>query len=373
MADDEEELRQYIRKIVKEEGGGGGGGSGGGGNDGSGRGGSGVDVGEFAKFINAAKGMKEALTSDVDKALSTAVSTRIVEQVVPSMSQQPRGGSGWFDSGAAIAFFSKLPEQLVTLTDVLFTRLGPDRAGRLVDGLENKFLSDGSVIRNDSDKISSFDPDNPIHLHQFMALRNINDLDVAKRTLVAEKAEIMKKMSSGAGAANDGGSGANAGLIQTLESQNSLLKDLVQARTEDRQVISHLFNEVKELKKDKGVREEVGNSFNVDGIKDSKHGDGLGVKKEEVKPEEEMKPEDWPKKQMIPREDSEEINTVSSDRIVKTEKTKESKDKKESEAEEVSKDEKEGEDEKVSEELKNEDDKKAVTLRKKSGSKPVFE
>ena len=85
MADEEndEELRKYIKQLIREEGGGVGGGVGGssdgGGNRRGGGNNGGVDLGEFGKFVAAAKGMKEAMTSDVDKALSTAVSSKIVD------------------------------------------------------------------------------------------------------------------------------------------------------------------------------------------------------------------------------------------------------------------------------------------------------
>lgn len=263
MADGEgdEELRKYIKQMIREE-------AGGGGNDGGSKGGGGVDLGEFGKFVMAAKGMKEAMTSDVDKALSTAVSNKIVDQVIPSMSPQPRASSGFLDSGFAIAFAQKLPEQLATLVDVLFTRIGPDRTGKLVDGIHQKFLSDGSKSLSEDDIIGALDPDNPAHLHQYMAYKKIGDPDIAKRTLIAEKDNIRKNVASGS--SGNGGFGTDSGVVQMLENQNAVLKDLIQAKTEDRKVMEALFNEINKLKKEKG-------DFDIDSVGNGKHVDELGL------------------------------------------------------------------------------------------------
>jgi hypothetical protein len=44
-----------------------------------------------------------------------------------------------------------------------------------------------------NDIISSLDPDNPAHLHQYMAYKKIDDLDIAKETLIAEQDKISKE------------------------------------------------------------------------------------------------------------------------------------------------------------------------------------
>jgi hypothetical protein len=291
MADGEsdEELRKYIRQMIREEGGGRIGEDSG--NDGGGRrgggGSGGVDLGEFGKFVAAAKGMKEAMTSDVDKALSSAVSNKIVDQVIPSMSPQQRAPSGFLDTGFAIAFAQKLPEQLATLVDVFFNRLGPDRTGKLVDGIQQKFLggggNGGTPLRED-DVIGALDPDNPAHLHQYMAYRNLNDPDIAKRTLISEKDKIRRSAYSGnvggGSVGSVGGGTTDAGLIQTLESQNAALKDLIQAKAEDRKVMEALFNEINTLKRERDA-EWMAKDFDINEVGSGKNVDDLGLHKKE--------------------------------------------------------------------------------------------
>lgn len=347
MADDEsdEELRKYIKQMIREETGGGniGGGS---------SGGEGVNLGEFGKFVMAAKGMKEAMTSDVDKALSTAVSNKIVDQVIPSMSPQPRASGGFLDTGFAIAFAQKLPEQIATIADVLFTRIGPDRTGKLVDGIHQKFLGGGgsSGELNEDDIIGALDPDNPAHLHQYMAYKKIGDPDIAKRTLIAEKDKIMKRVASGSG--GNGGFGANDGVVQMLENQNAVLKDLIQAKTEDRKVMEALFNEINKLKAEKG-------GFDIDSVDNGKHVDELGlpIKEKSVKVK---KPEESSEEEAS--ESGEEVPAVKLEDVVIKEKS-------------VKNEAGDGnvEDRSVEDGSGNVEEKKITVIMKKGGSKPKFD
>jgi hypothetical protein len=308
MADNEgdEELRSFIRKMIREEAGDIAKVSGGSRNRGDrsdNNGGGGVDLGELGKFVSAAKGMKEAMTSDVDKALSTAVSNKIVDQVIPSMSPQPRASAGFLDSGFAIAFAQKLPEQLASLVDVFFNKLGPDRAGKLVDGIQQKFLgggggssSGGGGTPTEDDILSSLDSDNPAHLHQYMAYKKLNDPDIAKRTLIAEQDIIRKRTYSNTAGGNTegggysvGGGSTNAGLVQILESQNTTLKELIAAKTEDRKVMEALYNEINKLKHDKHgrINEDIAKDFDIEDVKSGKHADNLGIPEKEKSVEEE--------------------------------------------------------------------------------------
>jgi hypothetical protein len=291
MANEEgdEELRNFIRKMIKEEAGSIANSGGKNRNKESNENGEGIDLGGFGKFVTAAKGMKEAMTSDVDKALSTAVSNKIIDQVIPSMSPQPRASAGFLDSGFAIAFAQKLPEQLTSLVDVFFTRLGPDRTNKLVDGIQQKFLGgssdgggSGSGTLTEDDVISSLDSDNPAHLHQYMAYKKLNDPDIAKRTLMAEQDKIRKRVYSTSGADSSSRDGNNAGLVQILESQNATLKDLIAAKTEDRKVMEALFSEVNKLKQERGSNSfNTDKEFNIEGVNDGKHVDELGSPKKE--------------------------------------------------------------------------------------------
>ena len=252
------------------------------------------------------------------------------------MSSQPRASAGFLDTGFAIAFAQKLPEQLASLVDVFFTRLGPDRTGRLIDGIQQKFIGGGSGSGGaggtkqltEDDILSSLDPDNPAHLHQYMAYKNLNDPDIAKRTLIAERDKALKRMYSGtsgdgavgaAGAGMSGdiagagiGTGTNAGLIQMLEGQNAVLKDLIQAKAEDRKVMEALFNEINSMKKERGgdrssersderssersdERSHDGreDDFDINNVDNGKHVDELGLPKKD-KVLKEIKSKDLP-------------------------------------------------------------------------------
>lgn len=311
------------------------------------------------------------MTSDVDKALSTAVSNKIVDQVIPSMSPQPRASSGFLDTGFAIAFAQKLPEQLATLVDVFFTRLGPDRTGKLVDGIQQKFLGGGEAggakQLTEDDIISALDPDNPAHLHQYMAYKNLNDPDIAKRTLIAERDNVRKRMysgTSGTGAGMGGGiagagigTGTDAGLIQTLEGQNAVLKEIVQGRVEDRKVMEALFNEIAKLKQER-ESEWLGGSFNVDSVSDGKRVDELGLPKKE-KVLKEIKSKDLP----VESEESKDlVSAVKLEDVVIKDVSKKVGDEDGSVEMESNK----VEDESV-------DNKKTTVIMKKGGSKPKFE
>lgn len=199
MAEDEDEqLERYIRKIARDEAARGGGSSGGGGGE--------VDIGQFGKFIHAAKDMKDALTSDVDKALSGAVSEKIVSQVIPSMSPQPRASAGFWDTNGGVALMNKIGDQIAPLADLVFNKIGSERTGKLVDGFTDTFLGGGKT--SEDNLVVSLDLDNPADMHKYMALHNLSDPTIARKTLIEEKQKSMQRLRAGSGAGGDGtGSG----------------------------------------------------------------------------------------------------------------------------------------------------------------------
>lgn len=304
----DDEVKEYLSKLVREEiskqasetvGRGGGKG-----------GGNGVDLGEFGKFVSAAKGMKEAMTSDVDKALSQAVSTKIVDQVLPSLSNQPKGGTGFYESSAAVAFMQKLPEQLVPLVDVVFTRLGQEKAGRLVDGVTN-YLSGkggggGGVRRTDADIIGSLDPDNPSHLHYYMSIRNMGSIDAsaAKKGLIMEKENLLKGIpttpipnifpgepptsDSMPGSMAGGTMGSTTGLENAIREQNEFIKQVINKQSENEQFMKFIYEKVEKIEKGNVLTEK--RKVDIDSIGEDRGDDELGekavkdVKKDTISP-----------------------------------------------------------------------------------------
>lgn len=202
MTEEEDaQLENYVRKIAREE---------------SARGGGGADVtlGEFGKFATAAKAMKEAMTSDVDKALLGAVSTKIVDQVIPSMLPQPRASAGFWDSNAGVALMNKIGDQISPLADLVFNKIGNERTGKLVDGFTNTYLSGG---KSDENNISlSLDPDNPADMHKYMALRNISDPNVARKMLIEEKQSSLQRVKSGDFGVGGGNGGVGTDITQAF-------------------------------------------------------------------------------------------------------------------------------------------------------------
>lgn len=283
MTEEEDaQLENYVRKIAREE---------------SARGGGGADVtlGEFGKFATAAKAMKEAMTSDVDKALSSAVSTKIVDQVIPSMSPQPRASAGFWDSNAGVALMNKIGDQISPLADLVFNKIGNERTGRLVDGFTNTYLSGG---KSDDNNISlSLDPDNPADMHKYMALRNISDPNVARKMLIEEKQSSLQRVKSGDfGGVSGGNGGVGTDITQALESQNAMLREMLEARKEDRAALVQMWQSMEQLKKEQvniktGIVNRVNDGFNIDTIKDrgndvvEKNVEKNVVKVEEVKAE----------------------------------------------------------------------------------------
>lgn len=53
-------------------------------------------------------------------------------------------------------------------------------------------MRDGNMALKNNDKISSLDPDNPANMHKYMALREIDDPKVARKTLLKEKKRAEK-------------------------------------------------------------------------------------------------------------------------------------------------------------------------------------
>lgn len=270
--DENEQLERYIRKIAKDEAArsGGGGSSGGG-----------VDLGDFGKFVHAAKDMKDAMTSDVDKALSTAVSTKIVDQVIPSMSPQPRASAGFWDTNSGVALMNKLGDQATAVLDMVFNRIGNDRVGKLADGIADTFL--GGNKTSEDNMLSSLDPDNPADMHKYMALRNLPDPNIARKTLVEEKQKSMQRLRAGGDGAGGGGNGGvGTDFAQALETQNAMLREMLKARQEDRSALVQIWQSMEEMKKEQAKikagmvssGESGGNSgsssggFNIDAIKD---------------------------------------------------------------------------------------------------------
>ena len=232
MADDEEELREYIRKLIKEESGGGGGGGS-------------TDLGELGKLVKVAKDMKDAMTSEVDKALGTAVSEKIVNQVIPSMSPPPaRASNSFWDTNSGVALMNKIGDQISPLADLIMNKIGTERTGKLVDGITNTYFGGQ---KNEDNMLLSWDPDNPSHMHQYMALRNLQDPNIARKMLIEEKNKAMNRMSS---AGSGGGNGVSAEFAQTIESQNEMLRRLIQLREEDRKAMVQMYNTMEDLKKE---------------------------------------------------------------------------------------------------------------------------
>jgi hypothetical protein len=100
------------------------------------------------------------------------------------------------------------------------------------------------------------------------------------------------------------GTGTNAGLIQMLEGQNAVLKDLIQAKAEDRKVMEALFNEINSMKKERGderssersderSRDGRADDFDINNIDNGKHVDELGLPKKD-KVLKEIKSKDLP-------------------------------------------------------------------------------
>lgn len=264
--DENEQLERYIRKIAKDEAAksGGGGSSGGG-----------VDLGDFGKFVHAAKDMKDAMTSDVDKALSTAVSTKIVDQVIPSMSPQPRASAGFWDTNSGVALMNKLGDQATAVLDMVFNRIGNDRVGKLADGIADTFL--GGSKNSEDNMISSLDPDNPADMHKYMAFRNLTDPNIARKTLVEEKQKSMQRLRAGGAGGDGAGGGGNGGVgtdfAQALETQNTMLREMLKARQEDRSALVQMWQSMEELKKEQakikaGIVSRDSDGFNIDAIKD---------------------------------------------------------------------------------------------------------
>lgn len=286
----DDEVKDYIGKLVREEiskqaletGGRGSRKSGGGD----------VDLGEFGKFVSAAKGMKEAMTSDVDKALSQAVSTKIVDQVLPTLSNQPKGGTGFYDSSAAVAFMQKLPEQLVPLVDTVFTRLGQEKAGRLVDGVTTYLSGKGSgggVRRTDADIIGSLDPDNPSHLHYYMSIRNMGSIDAnaAKKGLIMEKENLLKGIpatpipNAASIPSPDIMTGAESGFENAIREQNEFIKQVINKQNENEQFMKFLYEKIEKMEKGNVPNEK--RKVDIDSIND-RDDDGLGegIKKDTI-------------------------------------------------------------------------------------------
>jgi hypothetical protein len=232
-----------------------------------------VGLGEFAKFVTAAKGMKEAMTSDLDKAISGAVSTRVAESIVPAINQQqPRSSGGILDSGFMTALASRIPDAAPGIIDVLFARLGKDNTDRLVGGVTDflagrKGTKTGYKIdRNDgSDVISSLDPDNPAHLHYYMSIREMGavDVNIARKSLIQEKENSMRNFQTSVpGVAGAVTEPPSSSLENALIEQNSMMKQIIQKQGENDQLIKYVLSKIESIENEKENKK-----FGIDRIK----------------------------------------------------------------------------------------------------------
>lgn len=240
MAEKDEEVESYIKNVVKktlkEE-------------IGADETGGPVDLDSIRKVVKFGKDLREAFQSDFERSVIGKFTERAMDQIVPSLSQQQRGSS-IMDSGFMIGMGQELGKNIPTLVDVVIKRLGPDRAHEIITGFMGKGEGGKLPEQNINELILSFDPSDPSHIHHYMALRQIEDADTAKKFLIYEKEKLMSKLKESKPEA------PATELEKAIIEQNKTLEQIISAiqqdrgeREKDREVMKVLSDRIGKIEK----------------------------------------------------------------------------------------------------------------------------
>lgn len=192
-----------------------------------------MNIGEFSRFVNATKTIREALESPIEKVINETVTNKIIERALPSLFSEGKdsGGSSFLNSGFAMALGQKIGESIPAIIDILSTKYGG----------KSKLNSNSPKSRNMDDIILSLDPENPAHIHEYMAMRSFDDIDIARMTLKNEKEKVMKRVGAG--------SDESDGIERIMSEQNKVLQSIALAMQDTNKKVSDLSSEIDNLKK----------------------------------------------------------------------------------------------------------------------------
>lgn len=249
IQNDDEDIQNYIRGIVKSEVDNSVGNNN---NNNNNSNDNNTELGSLINQVNVLKGLKNAFDSPFETAIIENASEKFMSQVLPSM-DAPAPQRSFMDSGFMMSIGNRLPDVLPTLADVLFTRLGKEKTEQLINGVQDKWLggspnSDkGSSVesQNISEFINSANPDDPAVLHQYMQLRDLSNIDEAKNLLLQEKQNLANQNVTVEQPQN------NQNVDKVISDNNAVLKELVSAIQEDRELIKELGNKINTLENEK--------------------------------------------------------------------------------------------------------------------------
>lgn len=249
IQDDDADIQNYIRGIVKNEVSSSISDSN---NNNNNQQSSNTELGGLINQVNVLKGLKTAFESPFESAIIGQASERFMNQILPNMDAPPQQRS-FMDSGFAMSIGNRLPDVLPALADVVFTRLGKEKTEQLIEGVQDKWLGGNSNSntsssvegQNINEFINSLNPDDPADLHKYMQLRSLNDIDEARNLLIQEKQNLANQNVTAEQPQN------NQNVDKVIADNNAALKELVSAIQDDRKIIEELSNKINVLENEK--------------------------------------------------------------------------------------------------------------------------
>lgn len=209
---------------------------------------------EFTNAIKMVKELGEVSRGDLDRIVSDGIKQKMAENIVPVLFNTPQKSS-FSDSGFAQSLGrglgEKLGENANAIIDTLTKNFGKEGAEKVLDKVLGGGPEKQTKKNDDIDVIKSLDVDNPNHLHYYMSIRGLGQesVDIAKKSLLAEKANLASGIGSALGSESitSKAEQVESAIEKALIEQNTYLQQMANRQNQSDEIIKFLVEKIEKI------------------------------------------------------------------------------------------------------------------------------